>query len=361
VGEGDWTMGPVDESALPASHKAKAAFTEAMDNWDEAAADAAVVALARTAAAHEMFEVFAHYGARDFRDIGHKAIYVANSFRALEAIGWHHAEPVLRSLAYALLDRGGAKENPSKADLPADRPFRHNLETAKKIRADWLDGKSNAAAAAEMLQVTRQGTDAEASDKAVELLNRGVAPQTIFEALFERAGELLMRAPGILSLHATTCTNALHYSWQHCRDDETRRLLLLQNAAYLPLFRGKNKDEGVRIDELEAAPLAGSGPDAVEEIFSEVSKNRLSASRKVLAYLKENRDPKPLADAARRLIFLKGSDSHDYKFSSAVLEDYHQLAPPWRDRFLAASVFNLKGSAAPDNELVKRTRAALNG
>jgi len=361
VREGDWTMGPVDESALPASHKAKAAFTEAMDNWDEAAADAAVVALARTAAAHEMFEVFAHYGARDFRDIGHKAIYVANSFRALEAIGWHHAEPVLRSLAYALLDRGGAKENPSKADLPADRPFRHNLETAKKIRADWLDGKPNAAAATEMLQVTRQGSDAEASDKAVELLNRGVAPQTIFEALFERAGELLMRAPGILSLHATTCTNALHYSWQHCRDDETRRLLLLQNAAYLPLFRGKNKDEGVRIDELEAAPLAGSGPDAVEEIFSEVSKNRLSASRKVLAYLKENRDPKPLADAARRLIFLKGSDSHDYKFSSAVLEDYHQLAPPWRDRFLAASVFNLKGSAAPDNELVKRTRAALNG
>src|SRR5213594_923142 len=141
VKEGDWTMGPVEESAVPPSHKTKAAFTEAMDSWDEGAADAAVVGLARTAGAHELFEIFCRYGARDFRDIGHKAIYVANSFRTLEAIGWHHAEPVLRSLAYALLDRGGAKENPAKADLPADRPFRHNLPAVKKIRAGWLDGK----------------------------------------------------------------------------------------------------------------------------------------------------------------------------------------------------------------------------
>src|SRR6266404_1716653 len=128
--EGDWTMGPVDEAAVPPSHKAEAAFIEAMDNWDEAAADAAIVGLARTAGAHEIFEILCRYGARDFREIGHKAIYVANSFRALEAIGWHHAEPVLRSLTYALLDRNGAKENPSKADFAADRPFRHNLETA---------------------------------------------------------------------------------------------------------------------------------------------------------------------------------------------------------------------------------------
>ena len=168
-----------------------------------------------------------------------------------------------------------------------------------------------------------------------------------------------MRNPGILSLHATTCTNALHYAWQHCQNEETRRMLLLQNAAYLPLFRGKNPDKGVRIDELESKALTESGPAAVEEIFAEISKDRLEASRKILAFLKENPDPKPLANAARRLIFLKGRDSHDYKFSSAVLEDYYQLAPPGRDRFLAASVFNLKGSGAPDNDLVKRTRAAL--
>jgi len=110
--EGDWHMRPVDESRIPPSHKAKAAFIEAMDNWDESAADSAITALARTAGAQELFEVFCRYGARDFRDIGHKAIYVANGWRTLQAIGWQHVEPVLRSLAYALLDRGG-DENPS--------------------------------------------------------------------------------------------------------------------------------------------------------------------------------------------------------------------------------------------------------
>src|SRR5262249_6505022 len=148
---------------------------------------------------------------------------------------------------------------------------------------------------------------------------------------------------------------------QHCREDDMRRMLLLQNAAYLPLFRGDSKDDGIRIDELEPASTTGAGAAAVEEIFAEIGKDRFVAARKMLAYLKDNPDPKPLANAARRLIFLKGHDSHDYKFSSAVLEDYHHLARPSRDRFLAASVFNLKGSGAADNELVKRTRAALNG
>ena len=63
-------------------------------------------------------------------------------------------------------------------------------------------------------------------------------------------------------------------------------------------------------------------------------------------------------DAARRLVFLKGNDAHDYKFSSAVLEDYGHVSPHWRNRYLAASLFYLPGSGAPDNALVGRTRAA---
>jgi hypothetical protein len=360
VREGDWTMGPVDEAAVPPSHKAKAALIEALDNWDEAAADAAIVGLARTAGAHEIYGILCRYGARDFREIGHKEIYVANSFRTLEAIGWQHAEPVLRSLTYALLDRAGAKENPAKADLSADRPFRHNIELVKQIRAGWLDGKPSADATAELLETIRNGSDIDASELTVKLLNRGVAPQSIFEAFFDGAGELLMRAPGILSLHATTFSNAVHYSWQHTRDDETRRLLLLQNAAFLPRFRGSSKDTGVRIDALEPETPKAAGADAIEEIFAYGGKEeRLPASRKILGYLKEHPDPRPLADAARRLIFLKGRDSHDYKFSSAVLEDYQAMMPPWRDRYLAASVFYLKGAHDADSDLVKRIRSAL--
>ena len=63
--------------------------------------------------------------------------------------------------------------------------------------------------------------------------------------------------------------------------------------------------------------------------------------------------------AARRLIFAKGRDSHDYKFSSAALEDFYNLGPRWRPYFLASSMFNLAGSGQPDNELIQRTREAL--
>jgi hypothetical protein len=59
------------------------------------------------------------------------------------------------------------------------------------------------------------------------------------------------------------------------------------------------------------------------------------------------------------MIYLKGRDSHDYKFSSAVLEDYFHLSPKIRDRFLAASVYWLKGSGSGDSPLVARTRAAI--
>src|SRR5207249_8494328 len=109
-----------NELAVPSSQKAREAFIEAMENWDETAADAAVCGLVRSASAHSIFELFCRYCARDFRELGHKAIYASNSWRTLQCVGWHHAEPVLRSLAYALLDRTGAA-NPAKSDLPADR------------------------------------------------------------------------------------------------------------------------------------------------------------------------------------------------------------------------------------------------
>ena len=169
-----------------------------------------------------------------------------------------------------------------------------------------------------------------------------------------------MRKPGIATLHAVTTTNALHYAFRNTTNDETRRFLLLQAAAFIPLFRSRGgAEKGVAIDEFEPIAPKASGPAAVEEIFDEVSRDKLLAARKTLAWLTATGDAKSFTAAAQRLIYLKGTDSHDYKFSSAVLEDYAQLSPKLRDRFLAASVFWLKGSGAPDSPLVARTQAAL--
>ena len=362
VREGNWTMAPVEESAVPPGRKARTAFAAAMDHWDEAAADAAIAGLARSAGANEIYEILFRYGARDFRSIGHKAIYVANSLRTLQCIGWQHAEPVLRSLAYALLNHSG-EDNPEKHDYAADRSWRHNLERSAKINEDWAGGAPSPAAAAELLATLRSGSDDQACDHTVELLNHGAGPQSIWDALFDGAGELLLRQPGLVSLHAVTTTNALHFAFQASGDDHTRRLLMLQNAAFLPLFRdamgGRGKVREARIDQLEPLAVTKDGAGAIEEIFAESSRDRLTAARKALAYLQAGHDPGLLIDAARRLVFLKGDDPHDYKFSSAVLEDYYHASPHWRERFLASSLLLLPRPADRDNNLVKRTRAAL--
>jgi len=359
VREGNWTMGPVDEKAVPAADKARAALIHALDRWDEAAADAAIVGFARSAGANEIFDLLSRYGARDFRDIGHKEIYVANSFRTLEVIGWHHAEPVLRSLVYALLDRSGATENPADADLPADRPFRANLERIAALRSDWTAGSRNHDGTTALMSALRTGSSEDASATVVDLLGRGVAPASLFDACLAASGELMMRDPGIVSLHASTFTNAVHYAWNRCGDDATRRILLLQNAAFLPLFRGAPKTARAPLDALEPLTPRASGPDALGEIFADLGSDREAAARKTLAWLRDTPDPAAFAAEARRLVFLKGTNSHDYKFSSAVFEDYHAMAPGWRDRFLAASVFNLRGPSEPDSGLVGRIRAAL--
>src|ERR1043165_1165791 len=44
VKEGDWTMRAVDESKVPSARAAKRALIDAMESWDEPAADAAVTA-----------------------------------------------------------------------------------------------------------------------------------------------------------------------------------------------------------------------------------------------------------------------------------------------------------------------------
>jgi hypothetical protein len=260
-----------------------------------------------------------------------------------------------------MLDLNGERGNPSKNDFSADRPFKRNIDLVKKINESWRDGKRDDDATKEMLKAIRQGSDNDCADKVIELLNRGVAASSIQDAIFDGAGELLMRSPGILSLHATTFTNAVHYAMNHCRDEQTRKLMLLQNASFLPRFRGNSKDRGLHIDTLEPIAPKEGGPGAIEEIFADMSTDKLASAKKMLGYLQSGGDPTALADAARRLIFMKGRDSHDYKFSSAVLEDYSAMSPPWRDRFLAASAFYLKGSGDRDNDLVKRIRAAVAG
>jgi hypothetical protein len=352
-------MKAVEEMKVPTASKARAAFTTAMDNWDVEAADAATAAIARTAEPGELFDLYARYGSRDFRDIGHKIIYVSNSFRALKVIGWQHAEPVLRSLTYAILKHDG--KNPAKEDLEPDRPGRKNAERAR-AGASRIADRAAPEATNELVQALRAATADDMDTHVAKMTASGIAPRMVWDGLFLGAGELLMRQPGIVALHSLTSLNALHYAARTTGDANLRAFLLLQAAAFVPLFRDAMKSRGkvgdAKIDELH--PADGEKDYTAESVFATLTKDRASAARMAMTYLKGNpAGQKELIDVGRRLIFLKGNDSHDYKFSSAVLEDATAISPAWRDRFLAASLFWLKGSGAPDSGVMKRTRAAL--
>jgi hypothetical protein len=235
---------------------------------------------------------------------------------------------------------------------------------APQLRGDWSTGESRPASTRELLSTLREASYDDACRKVVEALNSGASPASAWDAVFACAGELLMRKPGIVALHAVTSANALHYAYATSGDDLTRRLMLLQAAAFVTLFRDEVARRGgamadLHLETLEPIAPPDASEDALAAIFQDVSGNRTSAAARVLGYLQAGRSPEDLIAAARRMIFLKGRDSHDYKFSSAVLEDYYHVSPEWRNQYLATAVFNLKGSGDTENSLVERTRAAL--
>ena len=353
VAEGDWALGPVDEARVPKPSRAKEDFIRAMEAWDVDGADVAVSGLCRGAGAAETMEPLWRMAVRDQRDIGHKAIFAAQSWRTLQAIGWEHAEPVLRCLAYALLDHGG--------DRPAPiGPYEENLKNAAKIGPDWQAGRNDPAATLDLLATLRQATPEAASARVVEMLGQGIAPGSLWDAVLLFSSELMMRNPGIIALHATTAANALHFIFGASGDETTRKLALLQAAGWQPLYRERIKAPNpVVIDAIPDDAEVDIGIAGVEQIFDAVSRDRATAAAETVAFLARGGSPDALFDAASRMIFRKGGDSHDYKYGAAIWEESLKATDPrWRPRLAAAAMHYVPSPKKGDNPLMIRAREA---
>jgi hypothetical protein len=352
VKEGDWSLAAVRESEVPSASQARRRFIEAMDRWDEQAADAAVAGLCRSGSATQVMETVWPYAIRDWQNIGHKAIFAACAWRTLELIGWEHAEPVLRSLVFGLLN-GGASDTAAAYD--------HNRELANQIRDDWADGQPDPMATTSLIQTLRQATPKEAAQSVVAHLNRGVAASSLWDAILLAAAELLMRQQAIVPLHATTATNALFYIYRQSAVESTRRVTLLQAASWIALFRDGTRARGgfpdnPNIDEFQPSDTA---PTNIESVFDGLRQDRGQAAAQTLAFSRSGGNTAQFFDAARHLIFTKGTDAHDFKFAASAFEDLSHASPAVRPQLLAASVYYLKGSRDPDSPLLQRTREAL--
>jgi hypothetical protein len=200
VAEGDWTMSAADESSVrklasePGSQPqvTMERFRNAMNRWQPETADLTAAALSRIGSAKDLFPLFARLGSRDFRSIGHKAIFVANGFRTLQHIGWQHSEPILRSIAYALQNHEG-EPNPADNDLTADRPWRHNQKLATGIKSELPNGSANADSTRELVHSLRTSSATDASDLVADMFNKNVSVQSVTDGLYLAAIELLLR------------------------------------------------------------------------------------------------------------------------------------------------------------------------
>ena len=123
-------------------------------------------------------------------------------------------------------------------------------------------------------------------------------------------------------------------------------------------MEARGKIAGIKIGELQPLEVAAKG-ELLDNVFAEIGKDKMNAARLALSYALFHEDAKDFIQRARVLVFLKGRDAHDYKFSSAVLEDFHHISPAWRGKFLASSVYNLRGSGGNDNPVAQRTKQAL--
>jgi hypothetical protein len=195
------------------------------------------------------------------------------------------------------------------------------------------------------------------------MLQKGIAPETLWQALFDMAAEMLLRQPSFVLLHAQTTANALHYAYRVCGDEPTQQLMLLQCAAFLAMFRRlvDAAQSDLSLDALQPLPLDNTGADALTEIFSDLTAGqRLQAARKSLGYLQNGGDPAALIATARQHLVYNADEVHDYKYCEAVFDNYAHLADAaWRYRFLSAGMAYFKAPARQPGAVVEEMMELL--
>jgi hypothetical protein len=207
----------------------------------------------------------------------------------------------------------------------------------------------------------RQASPSAAGSGLMEYVNAGISPDAIWDGILKSANELLLRKPGIIALHAVTSINALHFIFGAAADETTRRMALLQAAGWVAMFRENiGGAPAFKLDAMEPRDVPKAPAEAIADIFATIKDNRQDAARKTLGFLKNGGTNDAIFAAARRMIFLKGRDSHDYKFGAAAWEESLFASTPQTRALLTAGMMgHLPPSTQPDSPLMIRSREAV--
>lgn len=358
-GDGDWVM-PDAPTLAPEEPADGAALDRAMRGWDADAADRAITGLHARASQDEVFERLWPWALRDFRVIGHKAIYAAQTYRALAALGWEHGRDALRSLALGVLDRDPYEATSARESEAILALFPNNQGRLARLPADFERAPADPSASAELCARLRDASPEEAADEVVRAASRGCGARSVWDALRLRAFEQTMRTPTIAGAHPVTSINALRRVSESTRVASTRRLAPLQGASWLSLFeallttRASDRGDPRTIDAL--AGDAPSSKDTLRDPFAVADPRE--AGRRALA-LVAREGPDAFARQCAASLIRRAREDHDYKFAAAALEELAAAHPQARPQLASASMRFLPAAQREDSELFARGRELL--
>jgi len=349
-----WELPPPRPLRVTEAEKARREFVAAMDGWDVDGADRAIVTLSRTTPHSELFEILWPIVCRCYAFIGHKMIYAAQVERVVRRIGMPHAEPALRSLVMASL---------VSRDTAA---FERSRDLARAFPGTWKQGREDSQQSLVLLREFRRLGSRAAQELVLRAFRDGLGPQTVWDGLRLFATELFMKRAGrsaatgrlaLLPVHAVTVTNALAHAYRATRAEQTKRLMVLQAAGWLPALRD---------DFIDLVRLSMHGP-GVEALGSKADGSSNTgplvdgaSADEICAHLETvpNAAPRYLA-RLRDGLFRKGQEPHQHKYAAAVAEESAAVHPRWAARILAPAAEYLANPTEAETDIYRKSIEAV--
>lgn len=354
IDEGDWEL-PAPPKVAGQGDGAEQQFHQALADWDADKADRAVVGLLKHRPVEAIFELIWPYAARTFVDVGHKIIYAVQVERVLRRMGWSHSEPALRALINGIVYPGEG--------TPDTTAYDQSRELLCEFPPHWLDGKDDPSQVLALVRSFAQSNSAEAARLVVSALQDGLGPTTIWDALRLHATEIFFQRPAAalrrhLPVHPVTELNAFGYAWRRTTRDETKRLLLLQAAAWLPLWQAIFREQYGSVDSTRSLAELGMEVDPEGLTIDQVLRQREPSDVRAFLDCRETH-PSAYVTALQQQLFRSAQQDHQYKYLAAITEEASLVRSEWASRILAPAITYLPASDEEESEVSRRAAHAI--
>ena len=329
-----------------------AALDAAAQDWDAAAFAGSVVTLLEQQGQSAARDALYRYAGRRVYYLAHDPIAAGNLLESLDALGWDDMEDVVSAVAQVLVNQeifsSDLPMRPESIDLWADV-----WERVSHVDEGWTTGDLDSDARDHLQQTLAHGSPTDGVDAFQQALADGVAPQSLWEAAFLDAVEMLLDEAGRgIGAHALTSLRALHQGYLTVSDADTRLHLTLLAGAWTPMLREeltiRSSSEQTFTSSLALlSPMEGT----LEEAFAQEGGafggrgDSIQAARIVLGWLEAGGDPRTYEGLLLQYCLERADEEHYFKMPIACLDLADLLSDDIAPRLMACAIIACPGSS----------------